>query len=300
MRTLLLGECLVDLVCERPVASLAEATAFVPHFGGAVANVAVVAARGGADVTLAGGAGDDAWGSWLRARLEHEGVDLTWWRLVEDLQTPLSTVIVDAEAQPTFAIYGDAIGATIEAVAPLLDEAVDACDALFLASNTLVGEPERALTTQARERALAHDKPVVFDANLRLGRWPAPARAASVAREFVDGCFLVKANAEEARLLTGESEPAAAAEALLAGGARNALVTNGAGGAVLRGGGQALDVPGVSATPVNTTGAGDTFSGVVLARLAATGYYEPAIGAALGDAVTAAARATEHWGAVGV
>ena len=63
MRTLLLGEALVDLICERPVAALGDADAFVPHFGGAVANVAVGAARRGADVALAGGAGDDAWGA---------------------------------------------------------------------------------------------------------------------------------------------------------------------------------------------------------------------------------------------
>jgi fructokinase len=299
MRTLLLGECLVDLVCERPVSSLAEATAFVPHFGGAVANVAVVAARGGADVALAGGAGADAWGEWLRERLQAEDVDLSWWRLVDGVQTPLSTVIVDAEAQPSYAIYGDTIEATIEAVGPLLTKAVASCDALFLASNTLVGEAERALTAQAREEALAAGQPVIFDANLRLHRWAEPAHAATVAREFVADAFLVKANAEEARLLTGERDPAAAAEALLAGGARNALVTRGAEGALLRGAGPAVDVAGVPAAPVDTSGAGDTFSGVVLARLAATGYYEPAIGAALGEAVEAAARATEHWGAVG-
>jgi len=299
MRTLLLGECLVDLVCERPASSLAEAPAFVPHFGGAVANVAVVAARRGADVALAGGAGDDAWGAWLRERLEDEGVDLGWFRLVDGVQTPLSTVIVDAAAQPAFAIYGDAIGATIEAIGPLLSEAVESCDALFLASNTLVGEAERELSMDARTQALALGQPVIFDANLRLHRWPAPARAASVAREFVPGALLVKANAEEARLLTGERDPVLAAEALLAAGARNALVTLGADGALLRGEGQPLAVPGVEAAPVDTTGAGDTFSGVVLARLAATGYYTPAIGAALGEAVEAAARATEHWGAIG-
>jgi sugar/nucleoside kinase (ribokinase family) len=41
MPTLCLGEALVDLMCERPVSGLAQADAFVPHFGGAVANVAV-------------------------------------------------------------------------------------------------------------------------------------------------------------------------------------------------------------------------------------------------------------------
>jgi sugar/nucleoside kinase (ribokinase family) len=38
-----LGEALVDLICERAVRSFADADSFKPHFGGALANVAVVA-----------------------------------------------------------------------------------------------------------------------------------------------------------------------------------------------------------------------------------------------------------------
>ncbi len=298
MRTLLLGECLVDLVCEAPVASLADAPAFVPHFGGAVANVAVVARRHGADVAFAGGAGDDAWGAWLRDRLVAEGVDVSWFALLEGMQTPLSTVTVDADAQPSFSIYGDTIAQTIEALGPVLPEAVDACDALFLGSNTLVGSTERGLCDDARRRALAAGKPVVFDANLRVHRWASAGAAASVCREFINGTFLVKANAEEARLLTGESDPAAAAAGLLAAGAQHVVITLGADGAILRGGGMTIDAPGGFAKPIDTTGAGDTFTAVVLARLNATGYYPPAIAAALPDAVEASARATEHWGAV--
>ena len=73
-----LGEALVDLICERPVRSLAEADAFSPHFGGALANVAVAARRAGADSALAGAAGDDEWGRWIRDRLEREGTDLAF------------------------------------------------------------------------------------------------------------------------------------------------------------------------------------------------------------------------------
>jgi sugar/nucleoside kinase (ribokinase family) len=42
--TLCLGHAVVDLVCERPLDDVALADAFAPRFGGAVANVAVVAA----------------------------------------------------------------------------------------------------------------------------------------------------------------------------------------------------------------------------------------------------------------
>jgi fructokinase len=93
------------------------------------------------------------------------------------------------------------------------------CDALFFTSNTLVGERERALTLAARDRALELGKPVVVDPNLRLHRWDTPARAASEARDLVKGAFLVKCNAEEARLLTGEDDAGRAAEGLLAMGA---------------------------------------------------------------------------------
>jgi sugar/nucleoside kinase (ribokinase family) len=80
-------------MCERPLADLAEGDAFVPHLGGSVATIAVTAARHGARVALAGGAGDDAWGRWLRDRLEREGVDLSLFELVEGAQTPVAIVV---------------------------------------------------------------------------------------------------------------------------------------------------------------------------------------------------------------
>jgi sugar/nucleoside kinase (ribokinase family) len=299
VRTCLLGEALVDLICERPVAHMHDADAFVPHFGGAVANVAVAAARRGADVALAGGAGDDPWGTWLRDRLADEGVGLEWFSLVPHVLTPVAFVTVDLRAEPSYVIYGDTIEAVIEALEGRLDDAVDRCDALFLTSNTLVGERERALTLRARERALEQDKPVIVDPNLRIHRWPQPAQAATESRGLLRDAFLVKCNGEEARLLTGEDDADAAVDGLLAAGAKHAVVTRGADGAVARGGGIKLDVPGAPAHPVSTVGAGDVFMGTVIAGLAATNFYPPAIAAAMRDAVIEGARATERWGALG-
>lgn len=298
MTTLCLGEALVDLICEHPVDDLQDARSFVPHFGGATANVAVMAARHGAPVALAGGAGKDAWGAWLRERLEDAGVELRWFELLDDVQTPVAFVTVDGAGEPQFQIYGAGIGSAVAALGDRAAQAVDACEALFFASNTLVGEAERAVTMAARERALALDRPVIFDPNLRPGRWPTASRAAQESLACVPGAFLVKCNREEGRLLTGERDPEAAAASLLAAGARHVVVSLGAGGALLRGGGLRLDVPGVPATPLNTAGAGDALMGVLLGRLAGSNFYPPAIAAALPDAVAESARATERWGAV--
>jgi sugar/nucleoside kinase (ribokinase family) len=271
----------------------------VPHFGGAVANVAVAAARRGAQVELAGGAGDDPWGRWLLERLQAEGVGLEWFELREGLQTPIAFVTVDPQGEPTYAIYGDTIQAVIAALEDRLLEAVETCDALFLTSNTLVGERERTLSLSARDRALELGRHVVVDPNLRLHRWNAPAEAASEARALVKGAFLVKCNAEEARLLSGEEDPAAAAEGLLAMGAEHVIVTRGPHGALLRGGRLRQDVPGRPVSPVSTVGAGDAFMGAVIAGLAKTDFYAPAIAASLADAVAEGAAATQRWGAVG-
>jgi len=297
---LLLGEALVDLVCERPVRSLADVDAFVPYPGGAAANAAVGAARRGAAVALAGGAGDDGWGAWLRDRLAAEGVGLDHFTLVPGLATPLAFATVDEHAEPSYVFYGDATRATGEALAAHgVEPAVDAADAVFLTSNTLVGERDRELTLAARERALAAGKPVVVDPNLRLHRWEeGPQRAASETRALLRDAFLVKCNAAEARLLSGEEDPEKAAEGLLAAGARHAVVTRGAEGALLRGGGLRRDVPAAPAEPVSAVGAGDAFTAVLLAHLARTRFYPSSLVAALPEAAEHAARTTETWGAL--
>jgi fructokinase len=76
------------------------------------------------------------------------------------------------------------------------------------------------------------------------------------------------------------------------------VVTLGPDGALLRGGGLDRDVRGVAATPVDTTGAGDAVTGVLLAALARTGFYPAALAATLPDAVQEGARATERYGAL--
>jgi fructokinase len=298
MRILCVGEALVDLVGERPVASIAEADAFVPRFGGAIANVAVTAARRGADVVLAGGVGADAWGTWLYERLAAEGVDLTWFDRRDDLATPVAFVTLDADAQPSFALYGDGPRAAIAGLGDRLPDAVDACDALFFSSNTLVDEDERAVTLAARDRALAAGKPVIVDPDLRLDRWRSRSAAVEIVGPCVEGALLLKCNAEEALALTGELEVEDAAASLLAAGAQHVVVTLGADGALLRGGGLDRTVPGVPARPVDATGAGDAVSGVLLAALARTGFYPAALAAMLPDAVAEGARAVERYGAL--
>jgi sugar/nucleoside kinase (ribokinase family) len=300
VRTLCFGDAIVDLICPRPVSSYDEADAFVPSAGGVVANVAVTAARRGAAVSFAGGAGDDAWGRWLHARLAAAGIDLRWFGRVAGESTAVAFTTVDEHGEPSWDLYGDGVAASLAAVDGLLLDGVEATDALLFTSNTLAHKGAEGVTMAARERALELGRPVVFDPSVRLHRWRnGPSGAAAACNACVPGAFLVKCNAAEARIMTGEGHPEAAAASLLAGGARHVIVTLGSGGAILRAKGMKVDARAVRpARVVSTIGAGDVFLGVLVAELGRTDYYPSVLAAALPQAAAEAARACERWGAL--
>jgi sugar/nucleoside kinase (ribokinase family) len=291
-----LGEAIVDLVCERELAEPGEADQFVPHPGGALANVAVAARRAGAEAALLGGVGDDAWGVWLREKLWQERVEVEWMETIEDLATPVAFVTFNWEREPSFALYGEGIAPAMRAAAPHLPEAIGKATALVIGSNTLVGEPERELTLRARRAARDAEVPLLFDPNLRPNRWRDMDRAARLCREVLDGAFLVRANEWEARELTGESDPAAAASSLCALGATLGVVTIGRQGAVMRGASNGeQDSPKVEV--VSPLGAGDAFMGALAAGIAAVDWDASRAAEALEVAVDAGARACTGWGA---
>jgi sugar/nucleoside kinase (ribokinase family) len=293
---LCLGEALVEMICERPVGALEQADAFVPHFGGTVASVALLAARSGARMALAGGVGEDEWGGWLRGQLERAGVDLRHFKLIEDMRTPLALTTVDQVGEPTRRLYAEPSASVLIALEGGVEEAVQECGGLLISSNTLVGEAERQLTMRARERALALGHPVLLDPRLEPGRWSSKADAAASANACVPGALLVCLSAADARLMSGEEDLERASLALRKAGARNVVITDGHAGARLRGKIR-LDVAEVPAKVVSTIGTADALMAALVARLQITGFYEPAIAAALKEAMVAAARACERWGA---
>ncbi len=298
MRIACLGEALVDLVCERPVTGPTDVDAFVPHFGGALANVAVQAARLGAEVGICGGVGDDPWGHWLEEQLRAAGVDTTDFVLERGGVTPLALVTISDRGEPSYAIYGSTTGLGLVPAAAKVSHAVAQAGLIVLTSNTLLGEQERRLTMGARAQALAEGKKVVIDANLRPGRWADHDEMRRETLALLDGAFLAKMNIHEAEILTGETDPVRAAEALRGTVARNVVITSGDRGAVLRGeNGVAREVPAHPVVVRNAAGAGDAVTGVLLARLAASDGYAPSLNVALPEAMEAAARVVQHWGA---
>ena len=296
MKVVCLGEALVDLVCEQPVASLAEAPSFVPRPGGSLANIATVAARFGAEVEMLGGAGDDEWGRWLRDRLGAEGVGVGRFRLA-GAGTAHAFVAISEQREPDFAFFGGEVRPGSVA-GPDLEPAMSGePGVLVVGSDTIIEPGEREVTARALELATERGWLVLCDPNLRPRRWPAEETMLEAIRDLIAPAHVIKCNGAEAVALSGEGDPVEAGCALSSSGHSVAAVTLGAGGAVLCAEGRvAARAEARSVELVDATGAGDSVAGVLAASLA-LGIGPAGLGPALQVALDVAGGVIERWGA---
>lgn len=296
-RLICLGEALVDLICPERITDRRDARSFEVHFGGALANVAVAAARAGAPTSLAGGCGTDEWGELLRGELAAEGVDIDFYEAVKGIDTPFAFAFFDLKAEVHFEIHGDGIDAGIASLAGREPELLEGASALVFGSNTLVGDRSLAVTRAAAEQARSGGLTTMFDPNLRPGRWASTDLARERCFEFAGLSDVLKCNVAEARWLLGGDDlaPEAAAESLLELGPALVVVTSGSQPTVARGICETeVEPPAVDV--VSQLGAGDAFMGTLAAGLL-PGLTPSAAEAGIAAAVEAGARACTCLGA---
>jgi ribokinase len=248
------------------------ASALTRDLGGKGANQAIVLARAGIATRLVAGLGDDAEAAWLRARLAAEGLD-TGGMIAMAAPTDRSVILVAADGE-------NAIASTAGCAHALRPADVDAALADADAGNVVVlqGNLSVPVTSHALRAARAAGARTVFN--------PAPVDPGFAALwPLVD---LVVMNAGEAALLTGLPDPAEAARRILAEGAGRVVVTLGGQGAIFLMHDSTIRVPAAPADVMDTTGAGDTFVGVLIAA----GLLHGANPAAALSAAAAAAAVT--------
>ena len=293
-----LGEGLVDLIGSDPGPDHGHLSSLEIRAGGALANVAVAARRAGAPVALASGCGADHWGRFLIDHLRAEGIDLRFYAEIEGLPTAYAFAFLDPRGEPTFEIHGEGIDASIASLAGREGEIVAAAAAVAFGSNTLVAARSREITADVCRRAREAGVPLLFDPNLRPGRWDDLDRARECCLPFVTTASVLKCNAAEARWLlgTGDAPIEVAADALHDLGPDLVVVTDGIAPAIARGAVAAAARP-PSVEVVSPLGAGDAFMGTLAAGLLAVGFDLSRAADALQAAVGAAARTCTRLGA---
>ncbi len=261
-----IGEILIDLTQtgkdEQGIPNLAA------NPGGAPANVAVAAAKLGADAAFIGCVGQDAFGGLLRHTLQKYGVETSGLAVSEEVPTTLAVVTVEESGEREFQFYRSP-GADLCLSKEMISlSQLDETEMLHFGSVSLTGEPSRSAVLYAVRYAKQQGKRITYDPNYRAGLWENQEIAVEHMRSVLPMVDIIKLSDEETELLTGFSDPEEAAAALEQQGISLILITLGAKGVFCRWQGTNIAVPGFSVPVADTNGAGDTFFGAVLSRLA--------------------------------
>ncbi|MFJ6936220.1 carbohydrate kinase family protein [Streptomyces sp. NPDC101132] len=274
---LVVGDVVTDVVAvhPEPLAPATDTPARIRTLpGGAGANAACWAAHEGlAEVGLLARVGAES-AAWHERALAEAGVRA---RLVVDPAEPTATVVslVDGAAERTF--LTDSGAALCLSPADWAPELLDGVAHLHLSGYLFFGDTSRAAAVAALGSARARGVPVSVD--------PASAGFLSGlgAERFLDAvgdAGVLLPNADEARLLAGLAPDADAglAAAELSRRVPLVVVTLGAAGALVAEAGEVTArVPGRPARALDTTGAGDAFTGGFLAaRLGGAGVADAA------------------------
>jgi ribokinase len=266
-----LGSANLDLVVRQPRMPRPGETMFGSDFttvpGGKGLNQAVAAARAGGDVGFLGAVGRDAFGEQLRRCLRDDGVDTHG---LEEVDAPTGTAhiaVLDGGENAIVVVSG--ANAAITALDEHAQRRIEN-------ARYLVAQLERPIELIGEAFVVARGL------GIQTVLTPAPVQPIDHALlQLVD---ILVPNAQEACELAGVADETEAAIAL----SRTAglvVMTRGARGAlVARDGAVVSEVPAREVEAVDTTGAGDTFAGVLVARLAAGADLDAAL-----EAATAAA-----------
>jgi sugar/nucleoside kinase (ribokinase family) len=257
------AQALVDVVVEVDALPVrggnAVATSYHRYAGGAV-NILLAAARSGATAVLAGSVGAGPNGDLVRTALAAEDVAVSS-PPVPGLDTGICVVMVEPSAERTFVTTQ---GAERQVSPGSLETSTPAPGDLVCVSGfSLAGRTRDPLLEWLD--GLADGTVVVLDPGSGFGALETAVRERMLGRTAV-----WTSNADEATDVTGLADPAESVVgvAALLGADAVVVVRDGPKGCHVREGGHTAYVPGYPQEPVDTNGAGDCHTGVLVAERA--------------------------------
>ncbi|MEU0693258.1 ribokinase [Streptomyces niveus] len=266
--------------------------------GGKGGNQAVAASRAGAAVTMIGALGDDAHGRLVRRALTESGVDTGWVVTADGTHTGTAVVAVEAGGENRIIV---ASGAN----ARLTRQDVESGLAGAAPGDLVLLQLETPVDVVAHAARFAKER----GATVVLNAAPAPADTGCLTTDI----DLLVVNEVEMRAvagLVGADEGRESGEGGEGGDGRDVagtvlttsraldcvvVCTTGADGAYVNVGDRVIHIPAVRVTALDTTAAGDTYTGYLAAALA---RGESDLPAALATASAAAAVTVTRRGAM--
>lgn len=266
-----IGEMLIDFTAVQQ-GRIDEVTNFEKNPGGAPANVALCAAKYGAEVIFLGKLGMDAFGGYLYEILRQSGVGVSYVKRTTEANTPLAFVSLDTNGEREFAFYRNPSSDLLLSPEEIDPAVFSQGDILHFCSVSLVDYPVKYAHKAAISHALNAGAIISFDPNLRFSLWPSREELVETVKEFIPFAHILKLGEDELKVISGIDDEADAVRSLLIGNVCIVLITRGKNGAsayfknIAR-----MDAPGAEAVCVDATGAGDTFIGTFLYQVLKSG-----------------------------
>jgi sugar/nucleoside kinase (ribokinase family) len=235
---------------------------FLVQPGGCAANCAIALQRLGVPAAVCGRVGDDLFGTFVEADLAARGIDTSLVVRAPGYGTSKTVIIpVVGEDRRFIHTFGANAAMSAEDIAPA---ALRAADVLYVGGYLVL--PSLRQDELAERFRLARDSgtTIVLDVVVPVDQ----AVSLDDVRELLPLVDYFLPNEDEARALTGESDPSRQSEQLLACGARTVVIKMGARGAFVRSRAEAFELPAPPVDVVEPSGAGDAFAaGLILGIL---------------------------------
>jgi ribokinase len=239
---------------------------FFMNAGGKGANQAVAAARMGGNVTFVTKVGNDIFGQQSIAGFIKENINTDFVFVDDSSSTGTALIVVNREGENSIVV---APGAN----ARLLPQDINKINDLGEAGIILIQLeiPLETISAVVKKGKESNQKVIIN---------PAPAQ--KLTDELLNGLFLITPNETEASLLTDisvEDDLTAreAARVFLDKGVKNVIITLGKKGAYFQNANLGLRINAPVVTAIDTTAAGDTFSGALAVAVTEKMSWEQAI-----------------------
>lgn len=239
---------------------------FFMNAGGKGANQAVAAARLGGEITFIAKVGKDIFGAQSVEGFKLEGIQ-TQYVLVDEIHpSGTALIMVNEEGENCIVV---APGANASLLPPDLERVTALKEAAVILMQLEI--PMETIEAVKRMAVVNHQRVIIN---------PAPAQ--SLSDQLFSGLFLITPNESEAEILTGipvtDLESASrAAGFFLNKGVENVAITMGKQGAYFENSSTSFMVPAPVVRAVDTTAAGDTFSGALTVAVTEGMDWEQAI-----------------------
>ena len=245
---------------------------FEQNPGGAPANVLACLSKLGHSTSFIGKVGQDQFGIFLEKVLNETGISTKGLVKTDKAGTTLAFVHLDDKGERSFSFNRNPGADLLLEPDEINKQIIDECKIFHFGSVSLTGQPSRTATLEAAGYAKKQDKIISYDPNLRLMLWSSAEKAKKEILNAMPFADIVKVSEEELIFLSGTYDMNLAAKQLLKQYSLKLLiVTLGENGAITCNENGVASMPGYIVNSVDTTGAGDAFTGAFLYKLLESG-----------------------------